>query len=62
MVRWWSLSVFVAVAAVLFGFDGISAGPHAIGRILLVGTLALVTPVVAPVLASIVARRTEASR
>lgn len=58
MVRWWSLSVVVAMAAVLFGFDGISAGPRAVGRIVLVGSLALA----AAVLPGLVVRRTEASR
>lgn len=58
MLRWWSLSVVTAVAAVLFGFDGISAGPRAVARIVLVGSLALVVAVVA----SLLGRFTEAQR
>lgn len=42
MLRWSAFSVVTAVAAVLFGFDGISAGPRALWAIAAVGTVALV--------------------
>jgi uncharacterized membrane protein YtjA (UPF0391 family) len=58
MLRWWSLSVVTALAAVLFGFDGISAGSRAVTHIVLVGSLALVVAVVA----SLLGRFTEAHR
>ena len=41
MLRWSACSVVTAVAAVLFGFDGISAGPRALSAIALVGTVSL---------------------
>jgi hypothetical protein len=41
MLRWWTLSVITAVAAVLFGFDGITAGPRALSAIASVATIAL---------------------
>jgi hypothetical protein len=41
MLRWSTLSVGVAVATVLFGFDGISAGTTAIGCIALVAAIAI---------------------
>jgi uncharacterized membrane protein YtjA (UPF0391 family) len=58
MLRWWSLSVVTAVGAVLFGFDGISAGPRTIAHIALVGSLALGIAVIA----SLFGRWTEAQR
>jgi hypothetical protein len=45
MLRWWTFSVVTAVAAVLFGFDGVSAGPRAVSAIAGVGMLALVVAV-----------------
>ncbi len=49
MLRWWALSVATALAAVLFGFDGISSGPHALRAIVLVGVLAMAVPIAAEV-------------
>jgi hypothetical protein len=53
MVRWWTLSVLVAVAAVLFGFDGITAGPRVLVAIAFVASAALLLAL----LAEVVARR-----
>jgi hypothetical protein len=47
MLRWWTLSVVTAVAAVLFGFDGISAGPRALSAIASVATIALAVALLA---------------
>lgn len=49
MVRWWTLSVLVAVAAVLFGFDGIAAGPRVLAAITFVASAALLLALVAEV-------------
>lgn len=57
MVRWWTLSVVVAVAAVLFGFGGITAGPRALASIAFVASLALLLAIVAEAVARRVAAR-----
>jgi uncharacterized membrane protein YtjA (UPF0391 family) len=47
MLRWSAFSVVTAVAAVLFGFDGISSGARAVSSIAAVGAVALLLAVVA---------------
>jgi hypothetical protein len=51
MLRWWAMSVVTAVGAVLFGFDGISAGPRALSSIASVASVALGIALVAHALA-----------
>jgi hypothetical protein len=50
MLRWSAFSVVTAVAAVLFGFDGISAGPRAVSAIAAVGMVALGVAVLTDIL------------
>jgi hypothetical protein len=41
MLRWWTLSVLVAVGAVLFGFGGITEGPRVLVATAFVASAAL---------------------
>jgi len=57
MVRWWGLSVVVAVVAVLFGFGGIHGGPHVLAGIAFTASLALLVAFAAEAVARRLATR-----